>query len=179
MRLFVGLRVPVSAHPAIEGASKPLVDALGVRMMPPENWHLTLKFIGEVEDAAMMRKIEEALASVRFSPFEILLMGSGAFPNPHSPNAIWIGGKSPGCVDLVTKIGEALSFLNLPHERFTIHLTVARAPKRIADIEDFLVKNREGTVCSFTADKFQLMKSKLTPVGAVYEVIKEFNAQQG
>ena len=82
-------------------------------------------------------------------------------------------------MDFVTRISEALAFLNLPHERFTIHLTVARAPKRIADIEDFLVKNGEGTVCSFTADRFQLMKSKLTPVGAVYEVLREYNAQQG
>lgn len=178
MRLFVGLKVPVSAHPAIEEASKPLVDALGVRMMPPENWHLTLRFIGEVEEGKV-KEIEDALSAVRFSPFEILLMGSGAFPSEHSPNAIWIGGKSPGCVDLVTKIAEALAFLKLPHERFTIHLTVARAPKRIADIEDFLNKHKEGTVCSFTADRFQLMKSKLTPVGAVYEVIKEFKAQQG
>lgn len=177
MRLFVGLKVPSSVHPAIEAASSPLVDALGVRMVPPENWHLTLRFIGETQDEAMMRKIEDALSSVRFSPFEILLMGSGAFPSEHSPNAIWIGGKSPGCVDLVTKIAEALSFLALPQERFTIHLTVARAPKRIADIEDFLVKNKEGTVCSFTADKFQLMKSKLTPVGAVYEVLREYKAE--
>jgi len=178
MRLFVALKVPPQTYPAIQQASSPLVDALGVRMMPPENWHLTLKFIGDVEEGKV-KEIEDALSAVRFSPFEILLMGSGAFPSPHSPNAIWIGGRSIGCVDLVTKIAEALSFLNLPQERFTIHLTVARAPKRIADIEDFLNKHREGTVCSFTADRFQLMKSELTPVGAVYEVIKEFNAQEG
>ena len=96
MRLFVGLKIPLQAHPAIEAASSPLVDALGVRMMPPENWHLTLKFIGDVQDDAVVKRIEDALSSVRFSPFEMLLMGAGAFPNPHSPNAIWIGVKSPG-----------------------------------------------------------------------------------
>lgn len=178
MRLFAGLKVPDGARGAIQAASAPLVDALGVRMVPPENWHLTLKFIGDVQDDAVVKRIGDALSSVEFSPFEVLLMGAGAFPNPHSPNAIWIGGKSPGCVDLVTKISEALSFLKLPHERFSIHVTVARAPKRIADIEDFLVKNREGTVCSFAADRFQLMKSRLTPVGAVYEVLREYSAQQ-
>ena len=178
MRLFVGLKVPTSAYPAIEEASAPLVDALGVKMLPPDNYHLTLKFIGDVEGDEAVKRIAEALASVKFSPFEILLMGAGAFPDQHRPRAIWIGGKSPGCVDLATKIAEALSFLKLPHEHFTIHLTVARAPKTIADIEDFLVKNKEGTVCSFTADKFQLMKSKLTPVGAIYEVLREYSAQQ-
>lgn len=178
MRLFVGLRVPSSAYPAIQEASAPLVDALGVKMLPQDNYHLTLKFIGDVEDEKKVKEIENALSSIHFSPFEILFMGSGAFPHPDRPRAIWIGGKSPGCVDLATKIAEALSFLNLPHEKFTIHLTVARAPKSIADIEDFLHKHREGTVCSFTADRFQLMKSKLTPAGATYEVIKEYSASE-
>ena len=177
MRLFVGLKVPPEAYPAIEKASAPLVDALGVKMLPPDNWHLTLKFIGDAEDERKVKEIGEALASVHFSPFEILLMGAGAFPDPDRPRAIWIGGKSPGCVDLATKIAEALAFLKLPHEHFTIHLTVARAPKSIADIEDFLVMNKDKEVCSFTADRFQLMKSTLTPAGAVYEVLNEFGAE--
>ena len=177
MRLFVGLKVPSIAYPAIEKASAPLVDALGVKTLPPDNWHFTLKFIGDVEDTAIVKRIEQALSSVRFSPFEMLLIGSGAFPDPDRPRAIWIGGKSPGCVDLATKVAEALSFLALPHEHFTMHLTVARAPKSIADIEDFLVLNKGNEICSFTADRFQLIKSKLTPVGAIYEVIKEYNAE--
>lgn len=177
MRLFVGLKVPPETYPTIQKATSPLVDALGVRMLPPENWHLTLKFIGDADEGTA-KKVEEALASVRFSPFEILLMGAGAFPDRHRPRAIWIGGKSPGCVDLATKIAEALSFLKLPHERFAIHLTVARAPKTIADIEDFLNANKEKEVCSFTADHFQLMRSTLTPMGAQYEVLREYAAQE-
>jgi 2'-5' RNA ligase len=178
MRLFACLKVPDGALPAIEEASKPLAGALGVRMLPPENWHITLKFIGEVGSAEQVGRIEEALSCVKFSPFEVLLAGAGAFPDVHRPRAIWIGGKSPGCVDLATKVAEALSFLGLPHERFAIHLTVARAPKTVADIEDFLAQNRERSVCSFVADRFQLMKSRLTPSGAFYEVIKEYHAQR-
>jgi len=178
MRLFVGLQLPSATYPAIEKASAPLVDALGVKMLPQDNWHLTLKFIGDVEDEKRVKEIADALDFVKFSPFEILLIGSGAFPDPDRPRAIWIGGKSIGCVDLATKIAEALSFLKLPHEHFTMHLTVARAPKSIADIEDFLVMNKNKEVCSFTADRFQLMKSKLTPVGAIYEVLKEYEAQE-
>ncbi|MCX6772765.1 MAG: RNA 2',3'-cyclic phosphodiesterase, partial [Candidatus Micrarchaeota archaeon] len=124
MRLFVGLQLPSATYSAIEKASAPLVDALGVKMLPPDNWHLTLKFIGDVEDAAIVKRIEEALSQVRFSPFEILLMDAGAFPDADRPRAIWIGGKSPGCVDLATKIVEALTFLKLPHEHFTMHMTV-------------------------------------------------------
>jgi len=176
MRLFVGLRVPSETYPAISLASVPLVDALGVKTLPPDNWHLTLKFIGDV-DENKAREIEAALDKVKFSPFEILLMGAGAFPDPDRPRAIWIGGRSPGCVDLATKVAEALWFLHLPHEDFTMHLTVARAPKTIADIEDFLVQNKDKEICSFIADRFQLMSSKLTPAGAIYEVIKEYNAE--
>ncbi len=177
MRLFVGLPVPPEAYPAVEQASAPLVDALGVKMLPPENWHITLRYIGEA-DKGMAQKIAEALASVRFSPFEVLLMGAGAFPSEQVPRAIWIGCKSMGCVDLATKIEEALAFLKLPQSHFSIHLTVARAPKSIADIEDFINKHKQGEVCAFTARKFQLIKSTLTPIGAIYETLREFEAER-
>ena len=65
--------------------------------------------------------------------------------------------------------------LNLKKEKFAVHLTVARAPKSVADIEDFLQKT--GEVCSFPASSFVLVRSKLTPAGPVYEAIKEYFAE--
>jgi len=177
MRLFVGMTLPASALPTIRQASAPLVDALGIKMVAPENLHLTLKFIGDADEGTAKR-IEEALGAVNFQKFSVLLSGAGAFPNEHFPRAIWIGGKSDGAEKLAARIEGALSFLPLKKEKFAVHLTVARAPKSVGDIEDFLVKNREKEICTFTVSSFRLIKSRLTPVGPIYEVIKEYPANE-
>ena len=174
MRLFAGIMLPPEALPAVQKASEPLDGALGVKMVGQENLHLTLKFLGDVEDAQAAR-VAGALSQVRFSPFPVSLSGAGAFPNRHFPRAIWIGGKSEGAEKLAAGVEEALSFLNLKKEKFAVHLTVARAPKSVADIEDFLQKT--GEVCSFPASSFVLVRSKLTPAGPVYEAIKEYFAE--
>ena len=163
--------------PSVQEASAPLVDALGVKMVEKENLHLTLKFIGDADEGTAQR-IVDSLSTIKFSPFGVSLSGAGAFPNEHFPRAIWIGGKSDGAGKLAAQIEAALSFLPLKKEKFAVHLTVARAPKSVGDIEDFLVKNKGKEICSFTADRFQLIKSRLTPVGPIYEVIKEYPAQQ-
>ena len=177
MRLFVGIKVPPSALPAIQSASAPLVDALGIKMVEKGNLHLTLKFIGDADEGAAKR-IEDALAGVRFTSFGVSLSGAGAFPNSHFPRAIWIGGKSDGAEKLALQVENALSFLPLKKEKFAVHLTVARAPKSVGDIEDFLVLNMEKEICVFAVSSFGLIKSKLTPVGPIYEVIKEYPANE-
>lgn len=178
MRLFAGIRLPAPALPPVQEASAPLVGALGVKMVEKENLHLTLKFIGEVGDTTTAKRIEDALSAIKFSPFSVSLSGAGAYPNEHFPRAIWIGGKSEGAENLAAQLENALSFLPLKKEKFTVHLTVARAPKSVGDIEDFLLKNKGKEICSFSVSSFQLIKSKLTPAGPVYEVIKEYTAQQ-
>ncbi len=175
MRLFVGLKLPPQALSGVEKASAPLQGALGVKMTEPQNLHITLKFIGDVDEEAA-KKIEVALEAVKFRAFEVILSGTGAFPNVNFPRAIWIGGKSEGAKELASKIESALSFLGLKREEFSVHLTVARAPKSVADIDDFL--KQTGEVCSFEAGSFFLVRSRLTPAGPIYEDIKEYAANQ-
>lgn len=172
MRLFAGVRLPDGIIPAVSKAAAPLDGALGARLLPPESWHITLKFIGEAPDAGV-DGIQQALSKIKFAPFPVSLSGAGAFPSKGIPRAIWIGGESQGAGELALKIEEALTFLALPREHFTLHLTVARS-KGVADIEDFL---KIGEVGAFVARSFSLMKSYLTPAGAIYEVLKEFPAE--
>ncbi|MCX8174842.1 MAG: RNA 2',3'-cyclic phosphodiesterase [Candidatus Micrarchaeota archaeon] len=176
MRLFVGIRIPQEVLPQIRAACQPLSDALGVRMVGEKNLHLTLKFIGEVDEEGE-RMVQDALSRVEFAPFEVLLCGAGAFPSRHFPRAIWIGGRSEGCQRLAAKVEEALCFLGLKKEKFAIHLTVARSPKGTADIEEFLEKNAGRQICSFVASSFCLFRSTLLPQGPVYEVLREYKAQ--
>ena len=61
-----------------------------IKPVPPENIHLTLRFLGEVE-TTLMEKIIDILRLIDFQPFEIRLKGTGAFPNMRKINVIWIG----------------------------------------------------------------------------------------
>ncbi|MEM4348325.1 MAG: RNA 2',3'-cyclic phosphodiesterase [Candidatus Anstonellaceae archaeon] len=175
MRLFVAIRVPKDALPQIQRVSAPLEGALGVKMTKPENLHITLRFIGEVE-TQQAEKIAEALNRIEFEPFEVKLFLAGAFPNRHFPRAIWIGGSSQEASQLASKIDSVLSFLKLPQEEFRLHLTVARAPKSAADIDDFL--NQPPFCISFPVDAFFLIRSRLTPEGPIYEDIKKYSANK-
>ncbi|MCX8197981.1 MAG: RNA 2',3'-cyclic phosphodiesterase [Candidatus Micrarchaeota archaeon] len=173
MRVFVAIPVPPKAREEVRKACACLQDALGARMVDPKNYHFTLKFIGEAGEEEA-RRIEAALEKIEFEPFEIVVENAGAFPSARVPRAIWLGGHSDGAAQLAQKVEEALSFLNLPKEKFRLHLTVARS-KGIADIEEFL---KTGRVCSFEAGSFALMKSTLAAHGAIYETLREFPAQR-
>ncbi|MCX8195149.1 MAG: RNA 2',3'-cyclic phosphodiesterase [Candidatus Micrarchaeota archaeon] len=173
MRLFVAILLPEAILPAVEEACAPLRTAEGARLLPRQNWHITLRFIGEVPNDKV-EKVKTALAGVKFLPFGVSLFGAGAFPSAKTPRAIWIGGESEGAEELAAKIDSALSFLSLPKEKFKLHLTVARSKGR-AELSGFL---KTGQVGSFEVRSFALVKSTLAPSGAAYEVLKEFQAEE-
>ena len=173
MRLFVALRVPSAAHPAILRAAAPLRDCMGVRTLPPDNYHMTLRFIGGA-DEEKAKEIGEALKSVRFAPFTVVLRGAGAYPNTQFPRAIFVGGESKGAWALAAEIEKALLPFGLQREKFSVHLTIARS-KGAGDIDDFMKKT--GEVCSFEVKSFALMKSRLMAHAASYEVLREYRAE--
>ncbi|VVC01820.1 RNA 2',3'-cyclic phosphodiesterase [uncultured archaeon] len=142
-------------------------------MVPLENLHLTLKFIGEV-DEGKAKEIAEALAAVKFAPFPVSLAGGGAYPSLAFPRAIWVGGKSPGAEELARRIDDALAPLGLKKEKFSVHLTVARAGAKV-DLGAFV---KTGKVGAFEVRAFALMKSTLAPSGAAYEVLREYAAEE-
>jgi 2'-5' RNA ligase len=182
MRLFVALMPPKEALSKMADAAAPLKDALGVKLLPPDNWHLTLKFIG-YSDEAKEKEIAAALSSVEFPPFTVRLFGAGAYPSKDYPRAIWIGGESHGATELAGRIEDALEGVGIPREgkKFSTHITVARS-KSAGDIEDFLKKNgamepagvAPHEICSFEARSFSLVESKLLPQGSSYKVLREY-----
>ena len=173
MRLFIAVKVPPALHPAISSAASHLHERMGVRLLPPDSWHMTLRFIGDV-GGEMAKEIETALAGVKFSPFAVRLRGAGAYPNAHFPRAIYIGGESQGAEALAAEIERALLPFALKTEKFSVHVTVAQS-RGAGDIGDF-VKNT-GDVGQFEARSFCLMESRLLPQGASHEVLREYAAE--
>ena len=174
MRLFAAIPVPPELHASIAAAAEPLRDCLGVKLLPPGHYHLTLRFIGEAGGQGA-DGIAQALSGVKFSPFPVRLFGAGAYPNTHFPRAIFIGGESKGAENLAADVEKALLPFGLRSERFSVHVTVARS-KGAGDIHEFLQKTRE--VGQFEARSFALMKSRLLPQGSSYEVLREYAAEQ-
>src|SRR5579871_4609423 len=125
MRLFVGLALPQS----LKDRLAPLMSGLpGARWVPPENLHLTLRFVGEVDEreAALL---DEALTTVERSPFELQVAGCGIFAQRRGPEAVWIGVTStPPLVDLQAAVERAAVRAGLAPEekRFRPHITLAR-----------------------------------------------------
>ena len=93
MRLFIALTPPPDVQRHVWDAFAPLrARVLPVKWVPPENVHLTLKFLGEVA-AERQAEISGALASAAQGTKTITLCvrGAGAFPNTRAPRVIWAG----------------------------------------------------------------------------------------
>ena len=89
MRLFVGLDLPWTLRQrvtALAGCGIP-----GARWVPPENYHLTLRFIGETP-GYRAEEIDLALAGLRARGFTLTLAGLGTFAKGGRSSALWVGG---------------------------------------------------------------------------------------
>jgi len=141
----------------------------------PEGIHLTLKFLGYVEEERLV-EIQKAIeeASRGFSPFCIEVAGIGVFPNIRYPRVLWIGIRErddmlKNLQDSIEREAERLGF-ERDNRGFTPHLTLGRV--RSQKNRDGLIKALEEfdriELGSLNVDGISLMKSDLNPRGAVY-----------
>ncbi len=184
IRAFIAVDISPQARAALEAIVEGLTrgGASGVRWVRPEGVHLTLKFLGDIDPAlvdTVLGSIERAVQGT--GPITLALSGVGAFPNINNPRVVWGGlkGDLETLKELQARIDETLhSDPGLPRETrpFTPHLTLGRlrqeAPtevrRRVADaIRQAAI---EGEV-EWRVEEVALIRSTLTPSGAVYEVL--------
>ncbi len=177
MRLFIG--IPVSEE--IKAKIKPLYQRLeeigqNLNLVPLENLHFTLKFLGEIEEQKIP-EIKPRLLKIKLKPFSISLEKLGFFPNEQRIKVIWIGIKSKELVFLMREINSRLDYIRKDeHETEIPHLTLARV-KSIQDKEQLLqlIKNNQSTIFGQMEIKhFFLYQSQLTSAGPIYKIIAEF-----
>jgi 2'-5' RNA ligase len=126
MRLFVGLELPWALRQRVAmlaGGGIP-----GARWVPPENYHVTLRFIGEVPRFEA-EEIDHALAALKAPGFTLNLAGVGTFAKGGRSQALWVGVERNQQLDrLQSKIETALQRCGFEPERrrFQPHLTLAR-----------------------------------------------------
>lgn len=174
MRLFVAFGVSDEVKNYLTELQNELPEDSKLNLV--KNFHLTLKFLGDVEEDRM-DKITALLSNINFTKFTVKTAGIGVFPDENLIRVVWVGLEPKDkIVALQQEIETALSGMFPKDERFHPHLTLARV-KSVKDKKDFMQKLKNIAVkeLEFTASAFKLIKSNLTPEGPVYEVVAEFS----
>jgi 2'-5' RNA ligase len=183
MRLFTAVDLPGEIVTALSRLVNRLRPAARIRWSPPENLHITTKFIGEWPDDRL-KEMEAALAALPArEPLEIQVRGLGFFPNPHSPRVFWAAVHAPGALaELARETEEALGALGVPKESraFSPHLTLARIkePVPLQALRQAIASLPAADFGAFTADRFYLYQSRLQPAGSVYTRLSEYPFQK-
>jgi RNA 2',3'-cyclic 3'-phosphodiesterase len=169
LRLFVGIGFP----PEIKLRLSLLCSGIpGVKWVDPGNFHLTLRFIGEIDEAAAA-DADDALSRLRARRFALQIAGTGVFGNGDKPRSLWAGvERSPELVGLRDKIEQALIRAGLPPEprKFAPHVTLARLHNPPLDkLRDFLAAHARFRADPLPVEAFSLIASFQTKAGSVYE----------
>jgi RNA 2',3'-cyclic 3'-phosphodiesterase len=144
----------------------------GAKWVGRDQMHLTLHFIGEVDDTDFSA-IKNALAEVRAASFEMRLTGAGQFPPKGQVRVLWVGVEAPPTLtDLQRKIEGALTAVGLPREDrpFSPHITLARlkTPPAPETIRQYLAQHATFSTEAIPVESFVLYSSRLAPSGATY-----------
>ncbi|GBE31876.1 2'-5'-RNA ligase [bacterium BMS3Bbin05] len=148
-----------------------------VKWVKPENLHLTLKFLGNI-DMEKTKSITYRISEIAggYDDFEFMLNGTGVFPGNNRPRIIWIGIRDHmNLIKIAKKIDAAMKGEGFEPEKrpFNPHITIgrARSSKGIDKLIPELVKYRSMNFGTQKAESIHLMKSTLKKRGAEYSSI--------
>lgn len=173
MRLFIAIDLPESVKEHLRKVQSILPEA---EMSKTRDFHLTLKFLGECDDATRA-KIEKELEQVKFEPFEAQLTDVGFFGG-RIPRVVWIGMRTPERLAQTARdIENRVARFGFPKEyRFTPHITLARI-RFIANPQKFLEDAQKIKVrpLKFSVSQFHLYSSRFSLKGAVHEKLRSYS----
>jgi RNA 2',3'-cyclic 3'-phosphodiesterase len=175
MRTFIAVEIPEEIGRAVGDYITILQQTIPhVKWVSPDNMHLTMKFLGEV-DEKRIPELEEfsTLALKGFSPFMVEFSHLGFFPSSRTPRVFWIGATAgvDKLLELYQDLEESLEKIGFDREAktFSPHLTIGRVKHQ----ERVTIPTGipEFNEVSFEVNGISLIKSTLTPQGPVYETL--------
>lgn len=162
-----------------------VLEAAGadVKFVEPENVHLTLKFLGEIEQS-LVERVSKVVEETGFTPFNARIEQVGVFPNLRRPRVVWAGitDGAPQLEKIWGEIDGRLGRLGFERERrrFSPHITIGRVRSgrnrdklvhEISSLSDYVFGD-------LYVDRVALKKSVLTPRGPVYTTLAESNVDR-
>jgi 2'-5' RNA ligase len=177
MRLFTAIDLPPEVTVNLEDLLRLLRPTARIHWSPPENLHITTKFIGEWPETRL-GELKSALAAMPpYGPFEVNIRWLGFMPNARAPHIFRCGVHSPRLANLVDATARVTDSLGIPREwrPFSPHLTLARIKDRdnVEALKQALAR-APSEFGSFEARSFFLYLSQLRPTGSVYTKLAEF-----
>lgn len=173
-RLFTALEVPADVAFSLSLLRGGLPNA---RWIDPQNYHITLRFIGDVEDRTA-DEISEALARISRPSFPLALEGLGAFGS-RRPHAVWVGVRqSPALKELQAEHERIMQRLGLEPERrkFAPHVTVARLRNTSgSEVAAYLALRGGFSTPAFPVGRFVLLSSRASKGGGPYLVEEAYS----
>lgn len=174
MRLFAALSLPdgILARLSIMCSGVP-----GARWVEPVNMHITLRFIGEVDDVAA-EEINYNLAHIDAPAFDLTLQGLGTFGQGFKAHSLWVGvSPTPGLIHLQNKIESAIVRTGQAPEgrKFAPHVTLARLTRpEPGRLQSFIEGNNLFKAGPFTVEQFTLFESRTGKGGPVYTALEDY-----
>ena len=172
-RLFTGLEIPEEIGHSLSSLRGGLP---GARWIDPENYHVTLRFIGDIDGMAA-NEIASLLPKIKRAPFEVKLQGLSSFGGK-KPRAV-VASVSPcrPLMELQAELERMMQRVGLDPEgrKFTPHVTLARLRDASnQDVADYLSVRGYFPSRTFTVDRFVLFSSRASVGGGPYIVEDEY-----
>ncbi len=185
IRSFIAIPLTSAIHQKLEDFTRTygLAErASGLRSVKPENIHLTLKFLGDIDTTripAISARLEEL--TNKNSSFPVTVRGIGAFPGwRNKPRIIWVGVQPVEPIQHIFQGVEAVTTaIGYPSENrpFSPHLTLARvnqqfaSPRQAETITRLMNLNTEPVFGEMIVGELVLFRSVLQPAGPIYSVL--------
>lgn len=179
VRAFIAIDIPSFVREKIadlQNSFKPL--GLDVSWVKPSNFHLTLKFLGNVNPDRIPEIKERLKATLASVPcFLTAVSDVGVFPSPERPRVLWVGLENSGSLaDLQRKIDAGLAQIGFEPESkvFSAHLTLGRIKSGKTGWQNALKNTKKIETEPFEISAVILYESQLTREGSIYTVLEEF-----
>jgi 2'-5' RNA ligase len=182
MRLFVAIDLDETARHAIGEEQQRIRAAVGgrkpsaLKWVQPDHMHLTLAFLGEIEEAGAPAIIAAVAPDLDVPRFTFAFEGLGVFPPRGAPRVLWTGvaAGSREVIAVQHQVAERLTRAGVELERrlFHPHLTLARwRTSRPSDARRVLATDRRTPIARIAVDHVTLYHSHLSAAGPLYSVL--------
>jgi 2'-5' RNA ligase len=178
VRLFIGIEISDEVRAELARVQQRLGRCRAkVKWVPPQNIHLTMRFLGEVSEDRLESVSAAMAGAAGGGPFEFEVCGLGRFPSRGSPRLVWAGVKDGAervcAVQAELERGVRKAGFEAERRRFTPHLTVGRVKSRAGtdELSALIEQHADRAFGRCPAAELVLIRSKLTPSGAVYSAV--------